>query len=601
VLNNAVASIPENTSTAAQVKVAEIVVADDGLGTNNLTVNGADAGFFQITGTALFLKAGTPLSSATKPSYSVIVSVDDPTVGNNPDASTSFTLAVTASTGGTPALIISEVAPWASGNSPLGADWFEVTNIGTAAQNISGWKVDDNSNSFGSAVALNGISSIAPGESVIFIELGSGHTAPGDATNFKTLWFGANAPANLRIGSYGGSGVGLSTGGDALNLYNSAGVLQANVGFGVSPGGPFSTFDNASGLNNTTISLLSAVGINGAFAAANHSTEIGSPGTIGAPSTPVVTIAAIDPSAAEAGGDPGAFRITRTGSTVGALTVNYTVGTGSGQATTADYTPTLAGVATIASGQAFVDVTITPVDDSLFEGPETVILTLFDSGSYDVGVPSTAAVTIADNDPPDTTIDSSPANPTSSTDAHFTFSGSEPVAAITRFECSLDGQSYATCSSAVSYSSLTDGSHTFSVRAVDYSGNADPTPASFTWTVDTKAPVVTCAATPDNLWPANGKLIPVSMTVNVSDALSGPAGFSLVSATSSEPDSGVGDIQGFTTGTASVTGLLRASRSGSGAGRIYTLMYSGSDRAGNTARCITTVPVPHDQGHGRNE
>ena len=47
-------------------------------------------------------------------------------------------------------------------------------------------------------------------------------------------------------------------------------------------------------------------------------TEIGSPGTIGAPPTPVVTIAATDANAAETGSDPGTFRITRTGSTVGA-------------------------------------------------------------------------------------------------------------------------------------------------------------------------------------------------------------------------------------------------------------------------------------------
>jgi hypothetical protein len=56
----------------------------------------------------------------------------------------------------------------------------------------------------------------------------------------------------------------------------------------------------------------------------------------------------------------------------------------------------------------------------------------------------------------------------------------------------------------------------------------------------------------------------------------------LVSATSSEPDS--------------AKGFLRASRLGSGRGRIYTLMYTGSDLAGNTASCTATVRVPHDQG-----
>jgi hypothetical protein len=179
-----------------------------------------------------------------------------------------------------------------SGNSTLGADWFEVTNIGTAAANIAGWKVDDNSNSFGSSIALNGVTSIAPGESVIFIESSSGAIA----NTFRTLWFGANPPASLQIGTYTGSGIGLSTGGDALNLYNSTGVLQANVVFGSSPTGPtFATFDNGVGLNNTTISTLSAVGVRGAFTAANNSAEVGSPGMISSaskvPAMPAIALA----------------------------------------------------------------------------------------------------------------------------------------------------------------------------------------------------------------------------------------------------------------------------------------------------------------------
>ena len=94
---------------------------------------------------------------------------------------------------------ITEVAPWASGNSPVGADWFELTNTGNSAVNISGWKVDDNSNSFASALALSGLGSINAGQSVIFIE--------GNATkaaSFINNWFGANVPSNFAIGYYSG-------------------------------------------------------------------------------------------------------------------------------------------------------------------------------------------------------------------------------------------------------------------------------------------------------------------------------------------------------------------------------------------------------------
>jgi hypothetical protein len=62
------------------------------------------------------------------------------------------------------------VAPWSSGDSPVAADWFEVTNRGTTAIDITGWKVDDNSDSFASAVAPSDITSIAAGESVIFVD-----------------------------------------------------------------------------------------------------------------------------------------------------------------------------------------------------------------------------------------------------------------------------------------------------------------------------------------------------------------------------------------------------------------------------------------------
>ncbi len=281
-LSNTVTSILENTSSGSPIKVADILVTDDGIGTNNLSLSGADASFFQITGTALYIKAGTVLDYETKTSYTLTVNVDDPTVGTTPDATTPYTLTVidvVNETSVTSPIIISEVAPWSSSNSPFGADWFEVTNTSSSAINITGWKFDDNSNAFASSVALNGITSIAPGESVIFLE-----TATPTATipSFKSTWFGANPPASLQIGSYTGSGVGLSTAGDAVNLFDASGILQANVVFGSSPAGPkFPTFNNAAGLNSTTISQLSVKGVNGAFAAVSDTMEIGSPGTIG--------------------------------------------------------------------------------------------------------------------------------------------------------------------------------------------------------------------------------------------------------------------------------------------------------------------------------
>ena len=144
-----------------------------------------------------------------------------------------------------PSVIISEVTPWGSGNSPYGADWFEVTNIGPGPVDVTGWKMDDDSGTFGSAVALTGVTSIAPGESVIFMET-SNLTAV--KSEFLIAWFGgaANAPAGLQIGSYSGTGVGLGTGGDEVSLFDAAGNRITGVSFGASTVG--STFDNAAGL-----------------------------------------------------------------------------------------------------------------------------------------------------------------------------------------------------------------------------------------------------------------------------------------------------------------------------------------------------------------
>jgi hypothetical protein len=132
--------------------------------------------------------------------------------------------------------------------------------------------------------------------------------------------------------------------------------------------------------------------------------------------------------------------------------------------------------------------------------------------------------------------------------------------------------------------------------AVDFAGNS-ATAVVGNLNIDKTPPSISCTANPSVLWPPNNKLVSVTVSVSLSDSLSGPAGFTLVSATSNEPDSGLGDIQGFAPGTASTSGQLRAQRLGSGNGRVYTLTYNGTDRAGNSATCSTTVSVPHDQGN----
>ena len=104
---------------------------------------------------------------------------------------------------------------------------------------------------------------------MIFIE-GSATTA--DA--FKAFWFGSNVPEGFAIGFYSGSGIGLSTDGDAVNLFDAVGSRVRGVTFGTSVTN--FTFDNAAGPEGA-ISALSAAGENGASTVAGAT---GSPGRI---------------------------------------------------------------------------------------------------------------------------------------------------------------------------------------------------------------------------------------------------------------------------------------------------------------------------------
>ena len=80
------------------------------------------------------------------------------------------------------------------------------------------------------------------------------------------------------------------------------------------------------------------------------------------------------------------------------------------------------------------------------------------------------------------TIVGHPAADTKSTSASFTWTRQ---GTYTSTQCKLDGAAYATCGNAKSYSGLSEGSHSFSVRI---QGGGDSDVASFTWTVDQTGP-----------------------------------------------------------------------------------------------------------------
>lgn len=115
---------------------------------------------------------------------------------------------------------------------------------------------------------------------------------------------------------------------------------------------------------------------------------------------------------------------------------------------------------------------------------------------------------------------------------------------------------------------------------------------------DHEMPVISNgAATPNTLWPPNHEL--VSITVNYAASDNCGATACTLSATSNEPDNGLGDGD-----TANDIQLipgdahhlnLRAERSGTGDGRIYTITSTCTDGSGNTTKQAAQVRVPHNR------
>jgi predicted extracellular nuclease len=186
-------------------------------------------------------------------------------------------------------IVITEVMSSSGTNGT--PDWFEVTNDGSSAVSLSGWKMDDGSFNLAAAVALSGITSIGAGESVIFIE----STGGAGIGSFRTFWGGL---ANVQVGYYSGSGVGLSSGGDGVCLFNNLGVNVNQVSFGAATTGSsfFWGWDAQGSIDPNYSAVVSTVGTIGTqvgFVSADALGNVGSLGTAIAVPGPGVAAAAV--------------------------------------------------------------------------------------------------------------------------------------------------------------------------------------------------------------------------------------------------------------------------------------------------------------------
>ncbi len=151
---------------------------------------------------------------------------------------------------------------------------------------------------------------------------------------------------------------------------------------------PVTVLDDTTGEGNETVIVTLAAGPYGIGSPSSATVTI-------ADDEPTVTIGASDSAAAEAGTDPGAIVITRTGSTAADLTLNSTV---AGSASAPSDYAAFASPIVISAGSSSLTLTVIPVDDSAPEGSETVVVTLNVAPGYRISGPASATVTIADDD-----------------------------------------------------------------------------------------------------------------------------------------------------------------------------------------------------------
>ena len=152
---------------------------------------------------------------------------------------------------------------------------------------------------------------------------------------------------------------------------------------------------------------------------------------------------------------------------------------------------------------------------------------------------------------------------------------------------------------------LGQGTHTILLTVNDGNGGTDTDVVAVT-VRDTLAPSMSLTLSPGVIWPPNGGLVNVVAAIAVTDSCDAEPSVELVSINSNEPDDGLGDgsssadIQQADVGTDDRELQLRANRSGTGSGRIYTATYRASDFSGHTTEASAEVLVPHDRGKRPN-
>ncbi|MBI2889365.1 MAG: carboxypeptidase regulatory-like domain-containing protein [Nitrospirae bacterium] len=246
---------------------------------------------------------------------------------------------------------------------------------------------------------------------------------------------------------------------------------------------------------------------------------------------------------------------------------------------------TKVGEGTVASDGSFGPIN---VGDNKGDANDLLYLVVFDA----FGNMSDRFFFLNDKTPPDTAITKQPcglgtlACYVNSATATFELYVTEVGATL---ECSLDSAAYTACSTSQTYSTLSNGTHSLQVRATDAAKNVDPTPAVYSWGVDTSAPQAS-SVVPSNTATSTHVDGAFDLGTTFTDVGAGIVSCQTCLATDGTCDS-EWTTGTFSAGTCSATGLTCTD------GQSLTLNMRATDGAGSTGTgtavtrtCDTTSP-----------
>ncbi len=215
--------------------------------------------------------------------------------------------------------------------------------------------------------------------------------------------------------------------------------------------------------------------------------------------------------------------------------------------------------------------------------------------SLSINIDKTAPVTTAELPPAN-------ANGWYHSDVKLTLNASDPLSGIDKVQYRINGGQWQTYDGAIDISA--EGTNTIEYQSKDKAGNTEELKSEVV-KVDKTAPEMQMNQNINELWPANHRMVTVTAgTYGAIDPISGIQSIVLKSITSNEPDDGLGDgdtsqdIQNADFDKPDYMFDLRAERSGSGGGRVYTITYVATDYAGNVKTVILTVTVPKNRSQG---